>query len=225
MRAIGLLALLASGAAGGFAQEPSAPMTQAPASSWRSPAEIFLGPVLRARIGEALREPAPAVPDGGPMRRRPPAVAAVGFKAGPQRLAPDRVAAGMKALDAKGRKAAATNFRAMLDAYERDAPKHDVAHALAFCLGTCREVARGRELSPEEAQDLARRAAGLLPQIPEFEALSDRDRQAMYEGLVLTGCMVGGVARQAGEQKDEATARKAAFMARQVLALFGLPDA
>jgi hypothetical protein len=185
--------------------------------------ELFLGPALRTRIGAALTEPAPAVPDGGPMRRRPAAEGAVGFKAAPQRIAPDRVAAGLRGLDAAGRRTAAANFRAMLDDYERDAPKRDVAHALAFCLGTCRQVARGRDLSVAETQDLARRAAGLLPGIPEFATLSDRDRQAMYEGLILTGGMVGGLARQAEEQKDEAMGRKAALMARQVLGLFGLP--
>lgn len=225
MLTFGLLACLASGCAGGSAQEAPGPAASSPSPApWRSPVELYLGPALRIRIGEALREPAAAVPDGGPMRRRPAAATAVGFKASAQRVAPDRVAAGLRGLDAKGRKAAAANFRAMLDAYERDAPRHDVAHALAFCLGTCRQVARGRELSPEEAQDLARRTAGLLPQVPDFAALTDRDRQAMYEGLVLTGGMVGGLARQAEEQKDEATAGKAAWMARQVLGLFGLQD-
>jgi hypothetical protein len=43
----------------------------------------------------------------------------------------------------------------------------------------------------------------------------------MYESLILTGGMVGGLAKQA-EGQDEATARQAKAMARQVLAAFGM---
>lgn len=218
LRGLILSACLMPGLPPAFGQEAPA----RPATPWRTPVETYIGPALRSRIGAVLGEPAAAVPDGGPMKRRPAAVAASSFKAGPKRLLPEAVAAGMKGLDAKGRKAAALSFHGLLDAYEKDAPKHDVAHALAFCLGTCRQVARGTELDTQEARDLSRRAEGLLPGLPEFAALKDRDRQAMYESLILTGAMVGGVAKQAAEQGDEPAARQARALAGQVLAQFGL---
>jgi hypothetical protein len=195
-----------------------------PAAPWRTPVETHIGPALRSRIGAVLGEAAAAVPDGGPMKRRPAVAAASSFKPGARRLLPEAVAAGMKGLDAKGRKAAALSFHGLLDAYEKDAPKHDAAHALAFCLATCRQVARGRELDSLEARDLSRRAEGLLPGLAEFAALKDRDRQAMYESLILTGAMVGGLAKQAAEQGDEPAARQARALAAQVLAGFGLPS-
>jgi hypothetical protein len=187
-------------------------------AAWRAPVERFIGPTLRARIGEAMAEEGTA-PDGGP-RRPPPST----FRPVPQRLVPDRIAADLKGLDAAGRRTAASSFQDLLSTYEQDAPKQDVAHALAFCLGICRQVARGSDLSQEETRDLARRAEARLPRLPEFAALSDQDRQAMYESLVITGGMVGGLARQGADPKDEAAARAAKAMARRVLDLFGLPE-
>lgn len=226
MPAFALLLAVGLGAAAVRPQEPEppapVPAAPRPTAPWRSPVETYVGPALRAEIGVVLMAEAPELPDGGPMKRRPAAVKAVSFKAAPQRLVPEPVAARMKGLDAQGRKAAAASFRKLLDTYEQDAPKHDVAHALAFCLGTCRQVVRGKELSTPEAQDLSRRAAGLLPGLPGFAALKDRDRQAMYESLILTGGMVGGLAKQAAEQGDAGAARQAQILAGQVLALFGM---
>lgn len=212
-----LLGLALLGGVAGRAQAPAPGAQPVAQAAWRAPVERFIGPTLRARIGEAMAED--AIPEGGP-RKQPPS----SFRPGPQRLVPDRIAADLKGLDAAGRRTASKSFQDLLSTYEQDAPKQDVAHALAFCLGICRQVARGSDLSQEETRDLARRAEARLPRLPEFAALSDRDRQAMYESLVITGGMVGGLARQGADPKDEAAARAAKAMARRVLELFGLPE-
>jgi hypothetical protein len=213
---------LGSGTA--WAQEPpqDAPVpapAPRPAPRWRSPVETFIGPALRTGLGEAMKGLAPAIPMGGPMRRHPGLTARVTFKPAAQRVVPDKVAASLKGLDAKGRRTAAKSFRDILDGYEKGAPKYDIAEALAFCLDTCRRVAAdGKSLVDLE---ISGRATVFLPASEAFQAMKDRDRQAMYESLILTGGMVGGLAKQA-EGQDKAAALQAQAMARQVLAAFGM---
>lgn len=184
------------------------------------PVETYLGPSLRAAIGALLARPALEAPDGGPMARRPALARSVGFKAGRTRILPEALAASLRGLDAKGRKAAAANFQAMLEAYEKEAPRQDVAHALAYCIGVCLQTARGSDLSSGEVQELSRRTLAILLQTSEFQALSDRDRQAMYESLILTGGMVGGLAREAQDSERPEARRRAQALARQVLDCF-----
>ncbi|MFN8012096.1 MAG: DUF6683 family protein [Holophagaceae bacterium] len=191
-----------------------------PARRGTLPVETYLGPSLRAAIGALLARPTLEVPDGGPMARRPSLARSVGFKAGKGRILPEALAASLRGLDGKGRKAAAATFQAMLEAYEQEAPRHDVAHALAYCVGVSRQTARGSDLSSGEVQELSRRTLAILLQVPEFQALSDRDRQAMYESLVLTGGMVGGLAREAQDSDRPEARRRARALAQQVLDCF-----
>ncbi len=76
MRTLGLLACLASGLHGVGPQEPPVP-APVPATAWRSPVELFLGPALRTRIGAALVEPAAAVPASDAVITADPAATAV----------------------------------------------------------------------------------------------------------------------------------------------------
>ena len=223
-----VLPLLLAAAAGVLPGQEAPPKSEPPAVPGNGrperrgvlPVETYLGPSLRAAIGARLARPAPEAPDGGPMARRPALARSVGFKAGRARILPEALAASLRGLDGKGRKAAAANFQAMLEAYEKEAPRQDVAHALDYCVGVCRQTARGSDLSSGEVQELSRHALAILLDVPEFQALSDRDRQAMYESLILTGGMVGGLAREAQESERPEALRRAQALARQVLDCF-----
>jgi len=199
MRTAGLILSLGLGltAGTGRAQDPPqdppipAPVPR-PTARWTSPVETFIGPSLRAGLGEAMKGLAPAIPMGGPMRRHPGLTARVTFKPAAQRVVPDKLAASLKGLDAQGRKTAAKSFRDLLDGYEKDAPKYDIAEALAFCLDTCRRVAAdGKDL---ENLEVSGRATVYLPGSAVFKAPTDRDRPALTGSLYPPGSLASRLA-------------------------------
>lgn len=111
-------------------------------------------------------------------------------------------------------------FNHCLDRYEKQAlveksPRYDTAHAVAFAIARHYRVYRGSStaaLTPQQKKGLYDSVRGRLLANPDFRAMSDRDRQKMYETVIIDALRYEAGYDGAVQQGDETA--KAAFRQR-----------
>ena len=69
----------------------------------------------------------------------------------------------------------------MLDGFEEQARKNNVAYALTFLIGVSMQVVNGKELSEAEMELLAGELNDVLASAPEFTSSTAREKQSLYE--------------------------------------------
>jgi hypothetical protein len=131
--------------------------------------------------------------------------------------------------DAASRQALAEAFDGYLRDFDDQArrdrePRHDVGRAAAFFVMVNYFAATGRE--PTDAQADGAQAtfrAGLIDN-PSFARMADRDRQRLYESLVILGSFpIAGVAQATQAQNKEQEKMFRDFAAELVKTLIGVP--
>ena len=98
---------------------------------------------------------------------------------------------------------------------------NNLASGLALVIGLSLQVARGTELTEEQAEQLLRGVNDLLVDTPGIQKLSTTGRQELYETWVMTGGLISAVAQAGAEANDEPTSALAKALANTVLEGFG----
>lgn len=177
---------------------------------FNNPMSSYLDTVLRGRMNQRVlermilekraargKEEAPRPAPAPAEARRP--ISATDFTPGGPRIVPAMLASGATKAEREGARAA---LEQLLDAYEKEARKHNVAYALAFLLGLSAQVVKGEEVPDEQAEQLARDLNDVLAEAPQFQRLPARVKQELYETSVIVGGMIavlssGGMEAQA----------------------------
>jgi hypothetical protein len=136
---------------------------------------------------------------------------ATNFKSGPRTLPAVYAAQGPKENQAQ----LLQTFNAMMDAFEKEAGKYNVANAIAFLIGVSAQVHTGREIADPVIEKFAQDLNDILAGSPSFQALPPNKKQELYESSVLTGAMIGGLATSPETKADSKA------LAKQVLQSLG----
>ena len=92
---------------------------------------------------------------------------------------------------------------------------NNLATAIAATIGTARSILDGREMPDGEWSALRVSINDALARSPDFSRLHPRDKQAMYDALVIETALLGLSA--AASQKDPAFRQTAVNLAHQIL--------
>lgn len=109
---------------------------------------------------------------------------------------------------------AAKTFAELLAGFKRiesqlDLPENDVANAVAAFLSGNVWALRGAEVPNEHFVTLARQMRGVVGNASAFTQASSRDRQEMYEELVIVGMLMATMQMALARQPDDASAARA----------------
>jgi hypothetical protein len=222
MLAVGVVLFLAA------AGPADAQFTSSLGGTFNNPGSALLGTMIGNRIlADAARKAAPR--DGAPTPAKPSSSSPrLTFTPVARTLMVDELA-GTLAKDAASRQRLSEAFDGYLRAFDDQArrdrePSNDVGRAAAFFVMVNYFAATGRE--PTDAQADGAQAifrAGLAGN-PGFAQMGDRDRQRLYESLVILGSFPLAGVVQAGQEKaaaQEKTFRE--FAAELVKTLIGVP--
>lgn len=148
-------------------------------------------------------------------------ITATNFKSSGVRLLPAKLANATPDITAPQKEELGTAYLRILDAYEKEAPKNNVAYALTFLLGTSMQITQGTEVGDAEAEQIARLLNDVLAAAPEFQKLTVRDKQAVYEVAIITGGVIVAINQMGVEQNDEEMKQQAKELAQSVAVMFG----
>ena len=101
-----------------------------------------------------------------------------------------------------------------LDTFEKVGRRNNIASSFAFLASASLMVATGRELKQTEEQQLISEFNNSLAHNPQWVSMSARDKQFLYETLIVTGgtmmflYMQGRQARDANMEADAQTMAK-----------------
>jgi len=107
-----------------------------------------------------------------------------------------------------------------LDAFEKEGRKNNVANAFAFLTSVSIQIVGNRELSALEEQQLTSGFNNWLASMPQFAAMSARDRQVLTESAVISGGLIALLHVQGKQQNDAKMQAESRQMARSVIAYF-----
>jgi len=93
-------------------------------------------------------------------------------------------------------------FNGMMDAFEKEARKNNVAYAIGFMIGASAQVHTGKEISDTVMEKFIYDVNDILAGSPSFRALPGAKKQELYESCILTGAMVAGLASNPQTQVD-----------------------
>jgi len=212
-----------------------AQFTSSLGGSFNNPGSALIGTMIANRmLADAARQasqPDPAPPAAAAARDTTAAAAAparLTFRPVGRALMVDELASTL-VKDASAQRELRAAFQTYLKDFDDQArkdgePSNDVARAAAFFVMVNYMTATGRE--PTDAQADGAQAifrAGLARSEP-FVRMSDRERQRLYESLVILGTFPGAAAAQSAQAKDRTQERMFRdFAAELVETLIGVP--
>jgi hypothetical protein len=209
-----------------------AQFTSSLGGTFNNPGSALIGTMIANRmLADAARKaprPDTALPGARETPETAPASARLTFRPVAPVLMVDELATTL-VKDASAQRELRAAFRSYLRDFDGQArkdgePSNDVARAAAFFVMVNYMAATGRE--PTDAQADGAQAifrAGLAASEP-FGRMEDRDRQRLYESLVILGTFPGAAAMQAGQGGNRAQEKMfREFAAELVKTLLGVP--
>ncbi|MFO1464298.1 MAG: DUF6683 family protein [bacterium] len=160
--------------------------------------------------------PPPPLPTSGtaPTPASPPQhfpISATDFKSGSRVMPSTYAAQGPKENQAQ----LLQTFNGMMDAFEKEGRRNNVAYAIGFLIGASAQVHTGKEVSDTVLEKFVYDVNDILAGSPSFQTMPAAKKQELYESSVLIGAMIGGLASNP-ETKADGKA-----LARQVLQSVG----
>jgi hypothetical protein len=235
LSAAGLLLLAACLAPEARAQYSTAPMPgwydhgvarQQTLNGWRVKDKLRQQRGRQTRQTPPSSRPAPGSPQTKPAPQTTTPSGDTTFVPAGHNILPPRLAANTPA----HRQEAERFYGQLLDAYaamarRKGVPTNDVARAASFAISSLYYVHRGGEdLSNDQLEALRAQMRELFSEDEQFQRLSARGRQELYESYVIQGMAVSSVYDGARQQGDRRKADEMQAAARQSLReLLGVP--
>ena len=240
--AVAVVALVAAAGAG----TASAQWRDSLGTSWNNPGSALLGTMINNRLlAEAARKAANRKP-ATPARREPGARAGTGTRAGaggpaaveaPEAMTFRPVARNLMnreiaqtlTNDAKARRELVSAFEVYLKEFDDQArkdrePSYDVGRAAAFFVMVNYFAATRHEPNDAQADGAQAIFRSGLAESDTFARMNDRDRQRLYESLVILGSFPVHAATQSAQEGDEEhELMYREFAAELVKTLLGVP--
>jgi hypothetical protein len=127
------------------------------------------------------------------------------------------------------RKEAEKFFAGLLDGYReilrrKGLPQYDVARAASFAVTVSHDVLQGggRDLSEGQREGLREQMREVFAEDADFQRLSDREKQELYEGYAIIGMYLSAVGATRGETQ-EWLAQMRRLARTQLEETFGVP--
>ena len=221
---VAIVALAALIPALAFAQ-----FTSSLGGSFNNPGSALIGTMIANRaIADAARREAPPDATAPSARARAAAPARTTFRPVATSLMVRELAASVTK-DAAARGQFVTLFEQYLQAFDEQAkkdrePSYDVGRAAAYFVIMNYAVASGREPTDQQADGAQAKFRAGLAENASFQQTTDRDRQRLYETLVILGSLPTTGVSDAAEKKDPKQAEVFRELARQnIQTLLGVP--
>jgi uncharacterized protein DUF6683 len=144
-------------------------------------------------------------------------ITATDFRSLPYRLLPDQLVNEMTGVTLQQRQATRALYYQFLADFENNTRKNNVATALAFALTLSLRAAQGRALSQAEVNQLAADLNDRLAIAPEFMAMTAKEKQTLYERLIITGGSIVALQTQGIQQNNVLMQLQAKQLAQSVL--------
>ncbi|MBL8951708.1 MAG: hypothetical protein JNK82_13080 [Myxococcaceae bacterium] len=125
-----------------------------------------------------------------------------------------------KAIGREHGRALVEGLNAALDLFEKDMRKNNVAFAMAFLIGSALGAAGERDVADAELVSLAQAVNDELAGSPQFKKLNPKQKQLLYEGCIVGGALLGGMAAAGAEANDAELKAEARLLALTVLKTF-----
>ena len=125
-----------------------------------------------------------------------------------------------KGLGKEHGRALVDGLNAGLDLFEKDMRKNNVAFAMAFLIGSALGAAGERDVQDAELVSLAQAVNDELAASAQFKKLPAKQKQLLYEGCIVSGALLGGMAAAGQEGNDPELKALARVLARSVLSTF-----
>jgi hypothetical protein len=177
--------------------------------NFNNPGSALLQTMIANRmLADAAKNQTPAPEaDIANKTSKPSSTARLTFKPVAKNLMVKELAESMSK-DETARGQFATLFEEYLKAFDDQArkdgePSYDVGRAAAFFVLSNYAVASGRELTDEQGDGAQAKFRAGLAGDEGFAKMSDRDRQRLYEALVILGSLPATGLADATEKKDE----------------------
>jgi len=204
--------------------------------TWNNPMSSYLDTVIlhrmqrtmlerqiAARYGVRKRESAPVgrvVPSSPKPATWSFPIEATDFRPTGTRLLPETLAASTPGATAEQKDVLKNIYHQSLEAFEKEARKNNVAYALTFLLGASLQIVTEKEIPDEDAEQLARELNGALAAIPEFQKLSSKEKQAIYEVSVITGGFMMTLHQLGVTENDDGLKQQAKELAQSIVSSF-----
>lgn len=114
------------------------------------------------------------------------------------------------------------SLRDFFNGYEKEVRKNNLGYALAFFLGANMQIATEKEISDADSELLAAECHNALVSSGMLNELSNKEKQELYELLVLTTGIVSSLYQHAISAQDDALKEQAQEIAKKSLAQFGV---
>jgi hypothetical protein len=153
-----------------------------------------------------------------PMRQY--SITATDFPSVSRHLLPDQLANAATGLKPEEREELRGLYRSILNSFEREARKNNMANAFAFVVGVSLQEVTGRQLTELDSDKLIAYFNSSLVNIPQYNALEPGKKQILYESLVLTGGIIGFLQAKGNELNDAQMQAQAKELSKAVLKQF-----
>jgi hypothetical protein len=173
--------------------------------------------------GAAAPEPSTTTPPGSaappdstaaapsdPVQAPPPStehLRKTDFKPLRGRLLLGKLIAKTQGMTRKQKKELRSLYLTTFKAFEEQARKNNVAHALTFVLAVSLQILLGREIPDAEMQTIAKEMHDALLAAPSFRKAKRKRRQLMYEACVIAGGTMLALLKAAADGDDNAKAQ------------------
>lgn len=163
-----------------------------------------------------------AAPNRGPIAPINHPITATDFRPVGARIVPDEVSR-MSQGTAEEKEMVRTLSNQLLDGFEKEGRKNNLANAFAFLTSISMEIVTGRELTDAEEQQLISGFNNSIAPTPQFVSMTARDKQVLHECVVVSGGMMAFLYAKGKEHNDAKMQADARTMAKAVLGyLFGV---
>lgn len=145
-----------------------------------------------------------------PARQYP--LTATDFLASANHLLPDALADSATGVTPEVREAMRGLYKNTLAAFEKEARKNNMANAFAFVVGVSIQIVDGKELSDDYTNKMIAYFNNRLASAPQYTAMSNQQKQALYESLVICGGVIvflDAQGKQANNAQMQSQARDA----------------
>jgi uncharacterized protein DUF6683 len=144
-------------------------------------------------------------------------ITATDFYSLPVRVMPDHLANEQAALTPQQKTVMRVMYSQLLDDFEKQNRRNNMAAALTFVVRASLLAVYGRQLSQAEIDQLGWNFNSVLAANPQFITMPPKEKQVLYESLIITGGTIRVLQTEGVQQNDLAMQAQAKGLGQAVL--------
>ena len=150
-----------------------------------------------------------------PLRQFP--ITATDFTPSPNRIVPDQLVNAMTNLTTEQKETVRNAYNQTLTLFETKARKNNLANSIALVVQASLKIVTGKPLSGSDIVILINYYNNALANTPQFKSFSAKQKQILYESLILTAFAMDALYTQGVTQNNLALQKQAKDLAKSML--------